>query len=220
MNYTVSILNPTPVEYTYIIYQTLPRTKSCTSVVWMMGDIPANTGTPTPVVVPWINIPSVVLGDRDNAQLTQTQLWDVELHTRWLLEYDVDKEDYELKEMANVGSKIKDEIIIENRSGKEVDIGIALSQIAGLYWENVLSNENVSFKMDETYHLALLLPIQKAEVGQIVAIDDSTDTPGALQREDIVAMSPIHFSSPLNFAQATIVADASGVPEVHISYPT
>lgn len=219
MEYTISITNPSQVAYTFIIYQKLPDTKTCTSVVWMMGNIPASTGVPTPILVTWAETLSVALGEKTDAKITQTSLWDVDLHTRWLLQYDPKASSYFLTEITAAGTHAKNDISVENRTGKDLNIGIALSEIAGLYWENVLSNEKTNFKMEPTFNLALFLPTQVVEIGQIVETNDTDLTPGAVEPKDFLAVASIDFSNTHYYAQTIIETSKTGNLEIHVSYP-
>ncbi|WP_285908106.1 hypothetical protein, partial [Pseudodesulfovibrio pelocollis] len=142
------------------------RSQHCTSVVWKTGEVPPKASLP----LAWPDQPAAVLGARDGDLIVQNEAWPVALHTRWRLEYDSEpgKDEFTLTSVPDEGTVILDDVIIDNRSGIEVNVGMGVNMVGALYMESILSNENVIFKMAPVYHLGLLAAATPVRVGEVV----------------------------------------------------
>ncbi|MUM77670.1 hypothetical protein GKC30_08495 [Pseudodesulfovibrio sp. F-1] len=215
MQLGLTIINPAEIPFNYVLFLRLPQARHCASVVWMTGEAPPKASLP----LTWSDAPAVVLGSREDDALIQDKTWPVALHTRWRLEYssETDPDPFRLVPVPDVGTVIKDDVIVENRSGIEVNVGMGVNMVGALYMENILSNENVIFKMAPVYHLGLLAPGTPARVGQVVDNGDEAGT-GGLPVEAMLAQCTIELSGTRPLALVKIVVDEAGSPSLSVSY--
>ena len=219
MEFGLTIMNPGETGYTYVLYQRLSLTKHCTSVVWKTGMVPPKSFPP----LIWTDDLCVVLGTKADGKIAQGDLWSVAYHTRWSLHYGTEsgEDGYTLLQEPDAGSSIEDDVIIENRSGTEVIVGIGMERIGALYMEEILSNENVIFKMAPTYHLGLLKPNQMVEIGQVVEESDQGGQGGEkapLTPGDMLASCAVSLTPHRAQALAHVSVGPDGKPGIAISY--
>ena len=214
MEFMLTINNPSEAAYKYVIFQKLPDSRHCVSVIWKTGDVPPKVPSP----ITWQNDLGCALGTREEAQYTQDEVWDVELHTRWELEYDLEKNTYVLTPVPDVGTSISDDVIIENRTGKELNIGLAMDNIAALFMEGILSNENVLFRVNPLYFIGILDPTKTPAIGQVVTSTVGVTSNGILTPEDMLALCPVSMNSRRHMALANISMDREGKLDISISY--
>lgn len=218
MEFGLTIMNPGEAGYIYVLYQRLALTRHCTSVVWKTGQVTPKSSLP----LVWTDDLSVVLGTRTEETITQSDIWPVTLHTRWSLQYatDTGEDGYVLLQVPDPGSTIADDVIIENRSGTEVNIGMGMDLVGALYMEDILSNENVIFKMAPIYCLGLLTPDQIVAVGEVVASDEDGPVEAArgLKPEDMLAVCEVALCAHRSHALAHVTVGPDGRPAISISY--
>jgi hypothetical protein len=218
MEFGLSIMNPGDAGFMYVVFQRLAHTRYCTSVVWMTGELPPKSTLP----LTWTDDLSVVLGTRSGDTITQGDIWSVAYHTRWSLQYatDTGKDGYVLLQVPDPGTTIEDDVIIENRSGTEVNIGVALNGIATMYMEAILSNENVIFEVAPTYYLGLLTPDHVVGIGRVVEASDGLPDgeSGPLTPGDMLASCAVALNRSRSHALAHVAVGPDGKPTITISY--
>ncbi|ADU61635.1 MAG: hypothetical protein KUA35_03945 [Pseudodesulfovibrio sp.] len=219
MEFGLTIMNPGEAGYVYILFQRLALTKHCTSVVWKTGMVPPKSSPP----LIWTDALCVVLGTKADGRITQGDLWSVTYHTRWSLHYGKEsgEDGYSLLQEPDPGTTIEDDVIIENRSGTKVIVGIGMDRIGALYMEDILSNENVIFKMAPTYYLGLLSPDQVVEIGRVVAESDQGGQggeKGPLTPKDMLASCAVALTPHRTQALANVTVRPDGKPAISISY--
>jgi len=215
MQFGLTIINPAETSFGYVLYLRLPLTRHCTSVVWMAGEVPPKASLP----LTWSDEVVAVLGSREKDAIVQDETWPVALHTRWRLEYgsETDPDGFRLTQVPDPGTVIRDDVIIENRSGIEVNVGMGVNMVGALYMESILSNENVIFKMAPVYHLGLTAPGLPVRIGQVV--DDGGDSgAGGLSAEEMLAECAVELSAARPLALARIVLDEAGKAVISVSY--
>jgi len=104
MKYLLNVANPTKAPFKYVLFQKLQGSDRCVSAVWKAGDIPPQRTLP----IGWSNELACCIDKRTDEVFSLEKSWDVQLHTRWRIEYDNEKNEYAIIEVMEVGSSVPD----------------------------------------------------------------------------------------------------------------
>ena len=212
MDVSVILINPTNVPFKYALYMTLPQSLLCVSVVWKCGDLPAESAPD----LTWSFDPEIAIGTVGEASIEAEKTWPAALGKRYTLTYDLEAGDIKAEEDPDSGTSVPDEIIVQNRTGLELAIGMGQDSAAALYMESILSNENVLFNMVPVYHLCILPPTQEVEAGQIVSDPDEEMDGGGIP--GTLAEASLSLGKRHIIAQVSLAVDTEGKPALDVSY--
>lgn len=212
MDLSIIMVNPTDVPFKYALYLTLPKSRLCASVVWKTGDLP---GKDSPTLA-WPDGPEIVLGKVGDQTIETGTAWPAQAGKRYTLVYDMKTQQIEAEENPDSGSRIPEELVVENRTGMELTVGLGLDGVGALYMESILSNENVLFDMLPLYHFCLFDPAAEIEAGQVVPDPYCRETP--LPMEGALAAAELTLDKERIVAMVTLSVDAEGAPTIAVSY--
>ena len=212
MDVSVILINPTNVPFKYALYMTLPQSRLCVSVVWKTGDLPAESGPD----LAWSFDPEIAIGNVGETSIEAEKTWPAALGKRYTLTYDMKAGEIKAEEAPDSGTSVPDEVIVQNRTGLELAIGMGQDSTAALYLESILSNENVLFNMAPVYHLCILPPTQEVATGQIVPDPDEEMAGGGIP--GTLAEACLDLGKKHIIAQVTLAVDAEGKPSLDVSY--
>ncbi|WP_419786591.1 hypothetical protein [Pseudodesulfovibrio sp.] len=210
MERNITMVNPSETPYSYALFLTLSNSRFCKSVVWQAGELQAQGSTP----INWDD-------DQTEINLGTIKKETIEIKSNWPAtcgnSYTLTTVKDKINAQTGPGDKRNPEaIIVSNKTGKKLDIGVSPDKNAALFMESILSNEKVLFEMPPQYHLCILEGTAKIEKGTIVK--DPRCESSSVPIEGTLAMTDIKLDNDHSMAMITLSVNTKGLSLI-VSYP-